>query len=86
MRVIAFYVLFYFYPIAKTVFAIVRRVFAFLSLIMLIATFYYDFSTAHLLATTIFFAGSIAALILQEKYTTLLLKLQPDDTEYTFYS
>jgi hypothetical protein len=38
------------------------------------------------LTAAIFFTVSLCALVLQEKYTTLLLKLQPDDTEYTFYS
>lgn len=85
MKSIGFYLLFYFYPIAKTIFAIIRRFFAFVSILMLIAAFYKGFSIGHLLAAAICFIGSICGLILQEKYTTLLLKLQPDGTDYTFY-
>lgn len=85
VKSIAFYLLFYFYPIAKTIFAIIRRFFAFVSILMLIAAFYKGFSIGHLLAAAICFIGSICGLILQEKYTTLLLKLQPNGTDYTFY-
>lgn len=85
MKSIAFYLLFYFYPIAKTILAIIRRFFAFVSILMLIAAFYKGFSIGHLLAAAICVIGSICGLILQEKYTTLLLKLQPDGTDYTFY-
>jgi hypothetical protein len=86
MKHLVFYLLLYFYPLAKVIFATVRRIFALLSIIKLIATLYYGFLIKHILAAAIFFAGSICGLILEEKYTTLLLKLQPDNTEYTFYS
>lgn len=86
MKSLVFYLLFYFYPIARTIFTVARRICAFLSIIMLIETFYDEFSIDRLLAATMFFAASLGALILQQKYTTLLLKLQPEDTEYSFYS
>lgn len=86
MKNITFYFLFYLHPLAKTVLSIVRRVFSLFSAITLIAIFFNDFSMEYLLTAAIFFTVSLCALILQEKYTTLLLKLQPDDTEYTFYS
>ncbi len=60
MRGIAFYLLFYFYPIAKIIFAVVRRIFAFLSMMTLIAAFYYNFSVPHLLATAVFLRGRLA--------------------------
>lgn len=86
MRTIAFYLLFYFYPIARTIFAILRRFFAFLSILMLIAAFNKEFSIGHLLAAVVFFVGSVCGLVLQEKYTSLLLKLQPDGTDYSFHT
>jgi len=86
MKSIAFYLLLYLHPLAKIVLSIVCRVFFLLSVITLIAIFMNDFSIEYLLTAAIFFAVSLGALVLQEKYTTFLLKLQPDDTEYTFYS
>jgi len=63
----------------------VCRVFGVLSVIMLIAIFFND-SWADILAiTALFFVVSISAAILQAKYTRLLLKLQPNETEYIFY-
>ena len=86
MKNLTFYLLLYFHPLAKTVLSIVCGVFSLFSAITLIAIFFNDFSMEHLLTVAIFFSLSLSALTLQEKYTTLLLKLQPDDTEYTFYS
>ena len=86
MKSITFYLLLYLHPLAKTVLSIVCRVFSLLSVITLIAIFLNDFSMEYLLTAAIFFTVALCALVLQEKYTTLLLKLQPDDTEYTFYS
>jgi len=85
MRSSAFYLLLYFHPLVKMLLTIVCRVFGFLSVIMLIAIFVND-SWADILAiTALFFVVSISAAILQAKYTRLLLKLQPDETEYIFY-
>jgi hypothetical protein len=86
MKSVTFYLLLYLHPLAKTVLSIVCRVFSLFSAITLIAIFFNDFSMEYLLTAAIFFTVSLCALVLQEKYTTLLLKLQPDDTEYTFYS
>jgi hypothetical protein len=86
MKNLTFYLLLYFHPLAKTVLSIMCRVFSLFSVITLIAIFFNDFSMEYLLTAAIFFSLSLGALALQEKYTTLLLKLQPDDTEYTFYS
>ena len=52
----------------------------------LIAIFFNGLSIAYLVSAAIFFAVSPSSLVLQEKYTTLLLKLQPDGIEYTFYT
>jgi hypothetical protein len=85
MRSGAFYLLLYFHPLVKMLLTIVCRVFGFLSVIMLIAIFFND-SWADILAiAALFFVVSISAAILQAKYTRLLLKLQPDETEYIFY-
>ena len=86
MKSITFYLLLYLHPLAKTVLSILCRVFSLFSAITLIAIFFNDFSMEYLLTAAIFFTVSLCALVLQEKYTTFLLKLQPDDTEYTFYS
>jgi hypothetical protein len=86
MRSTIFYLLFYFHPLAKTIFSIVCRVFSLLSIVTLIAIFFNGFSIACLVSAAIFFAVSLGSLVLQEKYTTLLLKLQPDGIEYTFYT
>lgn len=85
MRSSVFYLLLYFHPLVKMLLTIVCRVFGFLSVIMLIAIFFND-SWADILAiAALFFVVSISAAILQAKYTRLLLKLQPDETEYIFY-
>lgn len=85
MRSSTFYLLLYFRPLVKLLLTIVCRVFGFLSVIMLIAIFFND-SWADILAiTALFFVVSISAAILQAKYTRLLLKLQPNETEYIFY-
>ncbi|KKO66118.1 hypothetical protein VM94_00458 [Janthinobacterium sp. KBS0711] len=85
MRSSAFYLLLYFHPLVKMLLTIVCRVFGFLSVIMLIAIFFND-SWADILAiAALFFVVSISASILQARYTRLLLKLQPDETEYIFY-
>ena len=85
MRSCAFYLLLYFHPLVKMLLTIVCRVFGFLSVIMLIAIFFND-SWADILAiAALFFVVSISASILQARYTRLLLKLQPDETEYIFY-
>ena len=85
MRSSAFYLLLYFHPLVKMLLTIVCRVFGFLSVIMLIAIFFND-SWADILAiAALFFVVSISASILQARYTRLLLKLQPDQTEYIFY-
>jgi hypothetical protein len=86
MKSITFYLLLYLHPLAKTVLSILCRVFSLFSAITLIAIFFNDFSMEYLLTAAIFFTVSLCALVLQEKYTKLLLKLQPDDTEYTLYS
>jgi hypothetical protein len=86
MKSMTFYLLLYLRPLAKTVLSVVCRLFSLLSVITLIAVFLNDFLVEYLLTAAIFFAVSLGALVLQEKYTTLLLKLQPDDTEYTFHS
>lgn len=85
MRSGAFYLLLYFHPLVKMLLTIVCRVFGFLAVIMLIAIFFND-SWADILAiAALFFVVSISASILQARYTRLLLKLQPDETEYIFY-
>lgn len=86
MKNLTFYLLLYFLPLAKTVLSIVCRVFSLLAVTTLIAIFFNDFSMEYLFTAAIFFSVSLNALALQEKYTSLLLKFQPDDTEYTFYS
>ena len=85
MRSSAFYLLLYFRPLVKLLLTIVCRVFGFLSVIMLIAIFFNDSWPAILAITALFFVVSISAAILQAKYTRLLLKLQPNETEYIFY-
>ena len=85
MRSSAFYLLLYFHPLVKMLLTIVCRVFGFLSVIMLIAIFFNDSWVDILAITTLFFVVSISASILQTRYTRLLLKLQPDQTEYIFY-
>ena len=85
MRSSAFYLLLYFRPLVKLLLTIVCRVFGFLSVIMLIAIFFNDSWVDILAITTLFFVVSISASILQTRYTRLLLKLQPDETEYIFY-
>ncbi|SDM64588.1 hypothetical protein SAMN05216517_105279 [Janthinobacterium sp. OK676] len=85
MRSSAFYLLLYFHPLVKMLLTIVCRVFGFLSVIMLIAIFFNDSWVDILAITTLFFVVSISASILQTRYTRLLLKLQPDETEYIFY-
>ena len=85
MRSSAFYLLLYFHPLVKMLLTIVCRVFGFLSVIMLIAIFFNDSWVDILAITTLFFVVSISASILQARYTRLLLKLQPDQTEYIFY-
>ena len=85
MKSSVFYLLLYFHPLVKMLLSIVCRVFGLLAVIMLIAIFFND-SWADILAiTALFFVVSISAAILQAKYTRLLLKLQPDETEYIFY-
>jgi hypothetical protein len=64
---------------------IVCRVFGFLAFLMLIAIFFNDSWPDILAITALFFVVSISAAILQARYTRLLLKLQPDETEYIFY-
>lgn len=86
MKSTIFYLLLYFHPLAKTILSIMCRVFSLLSTVTLIAILFNGFSIASLLTAAIFFAVSVSALVLQEKYTTLLLKLQPDGTGYTFYT
>ena len=85
MRSSAFYLLLYVHPLVKMLLTIVCRVFGFLSVIMLIAIFFNDSWVDILAITTLFFVVSISASILQTRYTRLLLKLQPDETEYIFY-
>ena len=86
MKTTIFYLLLYFRPIAMTVLSIVGRIFSLFSVIGLLAIFLNDFSTEYLFTAAIFFSVSLCTLVLQEKYTKLLLKLQPDGTEYTFYT
>ena len=52
---------------------------------MLIAIFFNDSWVDILAIAALFFVVSISASILQARYTRLLLKLQPDETEYIFY-
>ena len=85
MKSSAFYLLLYFHPLVKIFLTIVCRVFGFLAVIMLIAIFFNDSWADILSITALFFVLSISAAILQAKYTRLLLKLQPDETEYIFY-
>ena len=85
MRSSAFYLLLYFHPIAKIILTIVCRVFGFLAIIMLVGIFFNDSWVAIIVIAALFFVVSISASILQAKYTGLLLKLQPDETEYIFY-
>ena len=85
MRSSAFYLLLYFHPLVKMLLTIVCRVFGFLSVIMLIAIFFNDSWVDILAIAALFFVVSISASILQARYTRLLLKLQPDETEYIFY-
>ena len=85
MRSSAFYLLLYFRPLVKLLLTIVCRVFGFLSVIMLIAIFFNDSWVDILAIAALFFVVSISASILQARYTRLLLKLQPDETEYIFY-
>ncbi len=86
MKSITFYLLLYLHPLTKTALSVVCRVFFLLSVITLITIFLNDFSIEYLSTAAIFFTVSLCVLVLQEKYTMLLLKLQPDDAEYTFYS
>lgn len=85
MRSSAFYLLLYFHPLVKMLLTIVCRIFGFLSVIMLIAIFFNDSWVDILAITALFFVVSISASILQARYTRLLLKLQPDQSEYIFY-
>lgn len=85
MKSSAFYLLLYFHPLVKMLLTIVCRVFGFLSVIMLIAIFFNDSWVDILAIAALFFVVSISASILQARYTRLLLKLQPDETEYIFY-
>ena len=85
MRSSAFYLLLYFHPLVKMLLTIVCRFFGFLSVIMLIAIFFNDSWVDILAIAALFFVVSISASILQARYTRLLLKLQPDETEYIFY-
>lgn len=85
MKSSTFYLLLYFHPLVKMLLTIVCRVFGFLSVIMLIAIFFNDSWVDILAITALFFVVSISASILQARYTRLLLKLQPDQTEYIFY-
>ena len=85
MRSSAFYLLLYFHPLVKMLLTIVCRVFGFLSVIMLVGMFFNDSWVAIIVIAAFFFVVSISAAILQAKYTRLLLKLQPDETEYIFY-
>jgi hypothetical protein len=52
---------------------------------MLIGIFFNELWGRLLLMATIFFVLSVSASVLQANFTKLLLKLQPDGTEYTFY-
>ncbi|TYQ02163.1 UNVERIFIED_ORG: hypothetical protein JN05_05397 [Zoogloea ramigera] len=85
MRSGAFYLLLYFHPIAKILLTIVCRVCGFLAVITLVGMFFNDSWVGIIVIAALFFLVSISASILQAKYTGLLLKLQPDETEYTFY-
>lgn len=85
MKSSAFYLLLYFHPLVKMLLTIVCRVFGFLSVIMLIAICFNDSWVDILAIAALFFVVSISASILQARYTRLLLKLQPDETEYIFY-
>lgn len=85
MRSGAFYLLFYFDPIVKMLLTIVCRVCGFLAIITLVGMFFNDSWVGIIVIAALFFLVSLSASILQAKYTELLLKLQPDETEYTFY-
>ena len=85
MRSGAFYLLFYFHPMVKMLLTIVCRVFGFLAIITLVGMFFNDSWVDIIVIAALFFLVSLSASILQAKYTGLLLKLQPDETEYTFY-
>jgi len=85
MKSCAFYLLLYFRPIVQALLTILCRVFGLLAVIMLIGIFFNDLWGRILLMATIFFVLSVSASVLQANFTKLLLKLQPDGTEYTFY-
>ena len=85
MKSCAFYLLLYFRPIVQALLTILSRVFGLLAVIMLIGIFFNDLWGRILLMATIFFVLSVCASVLQANFTQLLLKLQPDGTEYTFY-
>ena len=85
MRSSAFYLLLYFHPLVKMLLTIVCRVCGFLAIIMLVGLFFNDSWGDIIVIAALFFLVSISASILQAKYTGLLLKLQPDQTEYNFY-
>ncbi len=85
MRSSAFYLLFYFHPMVKMLLTIVCRIFGFLAIITLVGMFFNDSWVDIIVIAALFFLVSLSASILQAKYTRLLLKLQPDETEYIFY-
>lgn len=86
MKKSLFYLLFYFYPVVRLVLKAISGICALIFLLMFISIAVVGFSLSSFVTGLIFLSGSVVALFLREAYTTLLLKLQPDDTSYTFFS
>ncbi len=85
MRSTIFYFFFFLYTVIRLVLTLVIRVTAFATVAVLVITAI-DNSWLSSLWLVVFLATvSLTAFVARAKYVTLLLKLQPPATDYTFY-
>ena len=85
MRNLAFYLLFYLHPVVRLILTVMVRIGAFGAVGVLIFTAMNGTWKSVLGLTTFLFTISLVAFVAREKYVSLLLRLQPSGTDYTFF-
>lgn len=85
MRSTIFYFLFFLYPVVRLVLTLIIRATAFGTVAVLVITAIDKSWLSSLWLVVFLVTVSLTAFVAREKYVTLLLKLQPPGTDYTFY-
>ena len=85
MRSTIFYFLLYLHPVIRLVLTVITRATAFLTVGVLLITAIDGTWLRSLGLIAFLVAVSLLSFVAREKYVSLLLKLQPPGTSYTFY-